>query len=236
MAVLRRIRPVVGAVLLGVVYWVVVRPRMLNWGATPGDVRRTLPGDELLAEPDGESTMGVRIDAPPEAIWPWLRQLGQEQGGFYSYQWAENLVGLDIHNAEEIVPEYQELSVGDTVRLARADRFPETKLEVASFTPERSLVLQSPEQPPWWVWAFVLEPVDETTTRLLVRSRISLLQNPLVELASKTVLDPITFVMTRGMLLGIKSRVEARADADSPVEPRADDREGERPGSGTEDE
>nr|WP_303648660.1 hypothetical protein [Haloarchaeobius litoreus] len=220
---------------MGAVYWTVIRPRMLNWGATTEEVTRSLPGDERLPEPDGESTMAISISAPPDAIWPWLRQLGQEQGGFYSYEWAENLVGLGIHNADEIVPAYQDLSVGETVRLARADRFPDTTLEVAAFTPAQSLVLQSPDQPPWWVWAFVLEPVDETTTRLLVRSRIRLPRNLVVRLTSKVVLDPITFVMTRGMLRGIKSRVEGTARADGPVEGQTDDGEGahSEPGSGT---
>lgn len=205
---------------------------MLNWGATPAEVARTLPGDELLPEPDGESTMAITIDAPPAAIWPWLRQLGQERGGFYSYEWAENLVGLGIHNADEIVPEYQDLAVGDTVRLARADRFPDTSLEVAALAPEQSLVLQSPDDPPWWVWAFVLDPIDDARTRLLVRSRIRLPGNPLVRPASQSVLDPVTSVMTRGMLRGIRARVERTANEDASGaectgDVRLDDREDE---------
>jgi len=118
----RRIGRMFGVVLLGTVYWVLVRPRMLNWGATPAEVSRSLPGDDLLPNADAESTMAITIDAPPDAIWPWLRQLGQEQGGFYSYEWAENLVGLDIHNAERIIPDWQTLKIGDAVRLGRADR------------------------------------------------------------------------------------------------------------------
>lgn len=203
-----RIRQFAVAAIIGTIYWFGIRPRMMNWGATSEETSQALPGDDLLSDPDGESTMAISIDAPPEDIWPWLLQLGQERGGFYSYTWAENLLGFDIHNADEIIPEYQDLAVGDTVRLARADRYPETKLEVASITPERSLVLQSPDQPPWWVWAFVLDPIDATETRLIVRARIRLPENPAVSLASQLILDPVTFMMTRGMLLGIKSRVE----------------------------
>ena len=110
-----RLRWIAGGALLAAAYWTVVRPRLLNWGATATEVGRPLPGDVRLPDPDGESTMAITIDAPPAAVWPWLRQLGQEQGGFYSYEWAENLVGFDIHNADEIVPEYQSLAVGDTV-------------------------------------------------------------------------------------------------------------------------
>jgi len=207
----RRIKWTAGLALLGAVYWMIVRPRMLNWGASREEVARSLPGDDLLPQVDAESTMAITIDAPPAAIWPWLCQLGQEQGGFYSYEWAENLVGLDIHNADRIVPEWQDLAVGDTVRLGRADRSPMATLEVARFEPEESLVLQTPTDPPWWVWAFVLEPIDETTTRLLVRSRIRLPGNPVVRAASLAALDPVSSLMTDGMLRGIRSRAERHA-------------------------
>jgi hypothetical protein len=207
----RRIEQVAGLALLGLVYWTTVRPRMLNWGATPAEVARTLPGDDLLPDAGAESTMAITVDTPPDAIWPWLCQLGQEQGGFYSYEWAENLVGLDIHNADRIVPEWQDLAVGDAVRLGRADRFPDATLEVAAFDPEASLVLRTPDDPPWWVWAFVLEPVGVTTTRLLVRSRIRLPENPVVRGASLVALDPVSSLMTYGMLQGIRRRAERLA-------------------------
>jgi len=86
-----------------------------------------------------------------------LRQLARDRGGFDSYAWVENLLGFDVHDVDEIVPASQDLAVGDTVRPARADRFPETRLEVASITPEQSLVLLTPDRPPWWVRAFVLD-------------------------------------------------------------------------------
>ncbi|WP_380674484.1 hypothetical protein [Salinigranum sp. GCM10025319] len=155
--------------------------------------------------------MAVDVDASPNDVWPWLRQLGQDRGGFYSYEWAENLAGLDIHNADRIVAEWQDLSVGDTIRLGRADRFPDAALEVAAIDPERSLVLRAPDEPTWWVWSFVLKPVDETTTRLLVRSRIRLPESMGIRLAALAVLDPVSFVMTRGMLRGVRSRAERRA-------------------------
>ena len=203
-----RLWQLAGVGLVGALYWTVVRPRLLNWGATPAEIRRYLPGDALLPDADGVSTMAITVDAPPEDVWPWVGQLGQERGGFYRYTWAENLVGLGIQNADEVVPEYQDLAVGETVRLGRADRFPDAELEVASMNPPVSLVLRTPEEPPWWVWAFVLESVDETATRLLVRARVRLPGNPLLRVLSETVLDPVTVLMTVGMLRGIKSRVE----------------------------
>lgn len=204
----RRIRWMTGVALLVTTYWKLLRPRMIKWGATPAEVARSFPGDDLLPAPGAESTMAVDISAPPDAVWPWLVQLGQEQAGFYSYEWAENLVGLGIHNAAEIQPEWQDLEVGDTVRLGRADRFPDATLEVAEFDPEESLVLRTSDEPTWWVWSFVLEPIDETTTRLLVRSRIRLPENPVVRISSLVALDPVSSLMTYGMLRGIRSRAE----------------------------
>lgn len=184
---------------------------MLNWGAARAEVERSLPGDDLLADPDAESTVAISIDAPPDAVWPWLCQLGQERGGFYSYEWAENLVGLGIHNADEISEEWQDLAVGDTVRLGRADRFPDATLVVAGLDPGESLVLRTPEDPTWWVWSFALDPVDETTTRLLVRSRVRLPENSVVRLAALALLDPVSALMTYGMLRGLRERAERLA-------------------------
>jgi hypothetical protein len=133
---------------------------------------------------------------------------GLDPEAVHSYQWAENLVGLDIHNADRIVTEWQDIAVGDTVRLGRADRYPDATLEVVDLDPERSLVLRTPDEPHWWVWSFVLEPVDERTTRLLVRSRIRTPSNQAVQFGVYAVLDPVTFLMTVGMLRGLRTRAE----------------------------
>ncbi|MEA5389255.1 hypothetical protein VB779_21085 [Haloarculaceae archaeon H-GB11] len=207
----RRVGWTTGVALLVAAYWKFLRPRMLNWGATPAEIARPFPGDDLLPDPGAESTMAVDISAPPDDVWPWLVQLGQEQGGFYSYEWAENLVGLDIHNADRIVPEWQDLAVGNRIRLGGGDQSAYATLEVAEFDPEESLVLRTPDDPTWWVWSFVLDPVDETTTRLLVRSRIRLPENPVVRIASITALDPVSSLMTYGMLQGIRDRAERLA-------------------------
>jgi hypothetical protein len=93
------------------------RPWCLGWGATGDEVARALPGDELLADPDIVATRAVGVDAPPGSIWPWLIQMGPGRGGAYTYDWIENLFGLGMHSASEILPEYQDLKVGDAQRL-----------------------------------------------------------------------------------------------------------------------
>ena len=92
-----------------------LRPWYRKWGATDAEVDRSLPGDDLVAYPKGDYTHAITIRASAAEIWPWLVQLGQGRGGFYGYEWIENLVGCQIHNADHIIPEFQHLEVGDSV-------------------------------------------------------------------------------------------------------------------------
>ena len=98
-------------------YAFVVRPWHLRWGATDAEVDMTLPCDELVEQPKLNATHAITINAPASKIWPWLVQMGQTRGGFYSYDWLENLVGCHMHNADRIHAEWQELQVGDEVWL-----------------------------------------------------------------------------------------------------------------------
>src|SRR6516165_11144017 len=89
----------------------------LTWGARPDEVSRKLPGDELLTEPGIVSTRAVWVNAPASAVWPWLVQMGPGRGGAYTYDWIENLFGLDMHSADHIRPDLQDLEVGDELPL-----------------------------------------------------------------------------------------------------------------------
>jgi uncharacterized protein YndB with AHSA1/START domain len=196
-------------------YRQVVRPWHEQWGATPEELDRTLPGDELVAEPAGQVTRGITIDAPPEDVWPWLIQVGADRGGFYSYDWLENLFGLGIYSAEHIVPEWQERAVGDLVFAHSAGS---AGWCVAEVRPNEALVLQvadmeahrplrRDEQLQWeFLWSFVLRPLPDGRTRLLVRERIGFGSTRTKRLMAPVGL--ISFVMTRRMLQGIKQRAE----------------------------
>ncbi|WP_224449639.1 hypothetical protein [Haloprofundus salilacus] len=190
------------------VYRYVIRPWHLSWGATTAERRAPLPGDELLDDVHAESTRAVTIAAPPSEVWPWLVQLGQGRAGFYSYDWLENLVGADIHNADRILPDEQRLAPADTVRLAPEDYFvrpPVTTLTVRELDAERILVLQGFDG---GTWAFVLEPIAEGTTRLLVRSRAAPIRRRVGRLSHYLLYEPAHFLMERKMLFGIKARAE----------------------------
>ncbi|WP_126664309.1 hypothetical protein [Haloterrigena salifodinae] len=208
------------AVLLAGAYHVAIRPWHRRWGATADEARGPLPGDDLLPGASDQVTHAIEIDAPAESVWPWLVQLGQDRGGFYSYDRLERAVGADIHNVDRIVPEYQDLEEGDVVRLAPDDypvSSPESAPEVARFDPERALVLRPPGDSPAWTWAFVLKPVGEGSTRLLARMRSNPHRSSIGPRTAHPILgeavdylfwEPAHFLMERKMLRGIKRRAE----------------------------
>jgi hypothetical protein len=189
---------------------------MQDWGATEKEVQQPLPGDELLPQPTAATTLAVTIKARAPTIWPWLVQMGQGRGGWYTYDWLENLIGLDIHNADRIVPAWQQLQVGDYMRFTPdpyLGRLPVQRWTVVEIEPERALVLRQapPENPTDVTWAFVLAPIDAQTTRLLLRSRGSDpagMPRLVWRMLTLLLLEPMYFVMNRKMLLGIKQRAE----------------------------
>jgi len=184
-----------------------------NWGALPFEVTLQVPGDELVQDPASQTTMGVDIDAPPGEVWRWLVQIGQDRGGMYSYDRLENLFGLNINNADMVHERWQRLAVGDRIVLVPKGWGPLPDgyaLTVARIEYRRLLVLrQAPPEHPWnSVWSFVVEPVDATCCRLLSRARAQRPESVALRLATAAV-EPITTIMTRRMLLGIKQRAEA---------------------------
>ena len=182
-------------------YAFLIRPWHLRWGATDEEVNMPLPGDEFVGDPKLNATHAITINAPAADVWPWLVQLGQRRGGFYSYSWLENLVGCDMHNANRIVPEWQDLKVGDEVWL-----HPKAPpLRVLAIEAGRAIVLEK-------CWSFVLHPIDENTTRLIIRGRGEFnpdFKNGLLNfLLWRGIFEPAHFIMERKMLLGIKQRAE----------------------------
>lgn len=204
-----------GAVAAGVlVHDCVVRPWYLRWGAAESEINKTWPGDELLPGRADRCTRAITINAPVERVWPWIVQIGQDRGGFYSYSWLENLVRADIHNADRIIPEFQTRSVGDTVWMANKKRYGgQGRMVVTQLIPNRAMVLVMPNDvenvqrglpPKEGIWQFLLEPIDEHSTRLVMRGcgpeGYSFLR--------REVFDPIHFIMERKMMLGIRERAE----------------------------
>jgi hypothetical protein len=216
----QRVRPVIGALsAVAGAYAVVVRPRMLTWGTAEFEPTRPLPGDDLVPDATYVTTRAISVNAPVAMVWPWVVQIGQNRGGFYTYDALENLFGLDIHSADRIVAEWQSPKVGeDYVTL---DPGQEMKMTVALCEPEHAFVIVTggpgePRVTPGSFfrgeidgsWAFVLEPTGDETTRLVVRFRARWRPGPAASAARVAGLEPAHFVMERGMLRGIKRRAE----------------------------
>jgi hypothetical protein len=207
---MRRRAATAGAAVIGTAvaaYILLVRRWQLRWGATEEERDAALPGDDLIANPDLLATRAITMSAPADQIWPWIAQLGQGRGGFYSYDALENLVGCHIHSADQIVPEWQDIKVGDQVKL-----HPEVGLGVAVLEPVRALVLRGgvpmgATPPPYdFTWAFVLRERSDGTTRLLVRERYAYTQRWASSLVEPVAV--VAFMMSQRMLRGIRDRAE----------------------------
>jgi hypothetical protein len=185
------------AVLVVLVYAVVVRPWHMHWGATLEERTRELPGDRYIATSATVSTRALTIAAPSAVVWSWLVQLGQGRGGFYSYEWLENLFAAGMRNADRLDPRLQDLHVGDTVSFQQDG--PSTI--VTAIDPGRMLVLGDG-------WSFVLDPVDVDRTRLVVRYPYARRGDLLDAAYYYALFEPAHFVMESGMMLGIKERSE----------------------------
>jgi hypothetical protein len=179
-----------------------LRPWFTTWGATEEEIEKTLPGDEIMTR-GASSVHAITIEAPRAEVWKWLVQIGQDRAGFYSYSALENLFRADIHNSDRIVPEWQSVQTGDFIRLASKERYGDFPLlRVMAVEKERHLVLER-----WG--AFVLEEIDPSTTRLIIRSHGG---NPLGgRLLNALFWEPAHFIMEYGMLHGIKRRAERAA-------------------------
>jgi hypothetical protein len=193
------------AVLAGMaaLYRVALRRRILDWGATEDEAGARLPGDELLEHADGVATRAITIEAPASAVWPWLAQMGPSpRGGAYTYDWIENLLGLDMRSADRILPEFQDPQVGEGFGYGK------NRMSYAILEPGRVLSTRSEDGN--WVWTFVLEEHDGRT-RLVSRNRFRLPR--LRDRIGMIPMEPASLVMERKMLRGIKERAERLAAA-----------------------
>jgi hypothetical protein len=172
--------------------------RLTSWGRDPTVSATVLPGDDLVVDPIAVDTRSLEIASPPQAIWPWLVQMGDDRAGEYSY----SVFGLPHRKgADRIVPEWQDLTVGDSVN----------EWVVRGLEPERTLVLHS-DIAGSWSWAFVLEPMDGgSRTRLVerIRSRPALPRR--VSGAAMRVIGFVVLLMVRRQMLTIRDRAEGLA-------------------------
>jgi len=235
---MRPIRAVVLAVISAVAasaiaYVAYFRPRIKSWGFDSAEAETPLAGDELVTEPTAQETRGITIDASPAEVWPWLVQMGFGRGGWYSYEPLDS----KQPSAREILPEFQELKVGDQM-----PTYPGFSFDVKVVQPEQALVLftdtasaktqmeenhpeakgKSQDYPDFAAsWGFYLQPKGEGRTRLIERFRIEGPQNAPAPVMNEFLGTGIV-LMARKQLIGIKERVErlaAEQDAEAKAQP-----------------
>lgn len=203
-------------------YGLVLRPRLLRFGATPEEVARRLPGDEIVPAPGSVTTMATTLPGPPAAVWPWLVQMGCHRAGWYSYDLLDN---GGVSSAVRVVPQWQELAVGDRVLSTRAG---DTWFVVAALELERALVYRAsidlgagePFEPSrrWprsfidGTWAFVLEPGFDDTTRLVVRTRGHGRPSLALRVFDMFAGEPAHFIMQTRQFTNLRRRVARPAE------------------------
>jgi hypothetical protein len=187
-----------------------LRPVMLHWGATPHEIHTLLAGDDLISNPLLLSTRAISINTTPENIWPWIVQMGQGRGGFYSYDWLENLIGLNIHNADHIIPELQILRVGDLIPFWRGAGVKVINIEPPCLLVLGGTIYADTSGNMGGTWVFALQEMEPGVTRLLLRTRVAKFP-PLwfSIILCRLLIEPAHFIMERGMLYGIRKRTEA---------------------------
>ena len=219
----RRTRRLLAAAPL-LLYFAALRPRLLHWGASREEDRDPLPGDDLVRA-RWQTTRGINISAPRREVWPWLVQMGYGRGGWYSYDWVERGVGAgdfaEGGSAKRVVPELQQLEVGDTVPLS-----PSGGLNVAVLDPPNALVLhyrmnaftaapahEGDRAVLDWTWTFALIPAQEDSSRLLVRVRADYRPRWLFAFIP-LVLEPVHLLMERKMLRTIRAAAQGDRGSD----------------------
>jgi hypothetical protein len=203
------------ATMIGALLTPFMQEARSHWGLDAAEAVRAFPGDDLLANPRWGWTHAVDIDGPANDVWPWVAQIGADRGGFYSFQWLENIVGCDVRNAETVHPEWAARE-GDPLYLhPKMDPFRIVRVEDGRFM----LAYGAPDEAarasgqPWSAatWLFFVEPLTPSRSRLMSRFRVDHSDDLGTALGvGPTLIEPVGFVMDRQMLLGVKERVERR--------------------------
>lgn len=183
-------------VLVIVVHIGVLRPQYLEWGATMIEQIIPLPGDNEIPTRSMVTTRAITIHAPAHEIWKWIVQIGQDRGGWYSFTWLENLFGAHMTNTNVIVDEWQSIAIGDKIPYLEGGAMSAT---ISYIELDKALVFQG--------WTFYLVPIDEDSTRLVVRYP-SFDVSGFNAIYYYPIFEPAHFIMEAGMMLGIKDRAE----------------------------
>jgi hypothetical protein len=182
---------------IATVYWIFIRPQLINWGATTTEINMKFPINEFISPNRIVSTRAINIHVTKEKIWPWIAQTGQNRGGFNSYYWLENLFAAKMTNAKSINPEWQNPQLGDTVYYGKNEGY----AIVSLVKPNEYFSLGG--------WMFYLQTIDTANTKLIIRyPSMEVRQSKFAALYYYGLFEPLHFIMESGMMIGIKQRAE----------------------------
>ena len=196
-----------------VLSWPIARRWLANWGSTPAERNRTWSGDALAPNAVTVHTRAIDVSAPPETVWQWVVQFGLGRAGFYSYELIERLVGIPVRNVESILPDCQDLKVGDEVKL-----HPDAPgIPVGLIANGRHVCFGETGEPtadsqdPRRSWSLYVIPTSGNSTRLVLRSCVEPLRDPTAKARVGLALEaPIDFTMEQRMLRTLRRLAEAR--------------------------
>lgn len=180
-------------------YWLLIRPVHLNWGATAAEQQMKMPADSLISPNRVTSTRAISINASKENIWPWIAQTGQNRGGFNSYYWLENLFAAKMVNSDSIVPQWQNPQTGDTIYYGEGEGY-----ELISFVKQNNYYSLGG-------WTFYLDSISTQHTRLIIRyPSMEVRQSKMMQLYYNGLFEPLHFIMESGMMMGVKQQAERK--------------------------
>jgi hypothetical protein len=195
--------------------WPVAKRWLSNWGSTPAERARAWPGDELAPAAVVVYTRAIDVSAPVEVVWQWVVQFGLGRAGFYSYEFIERLVGIPVRNVESILPDHQDLHVGEEIKL-----HPEAPgIPVAMVAPGQHVCFGEPGETtvrtpdPRRSWSIYVVPTSPSSARLILRSCIEELRAPTVKMRLGVAFEaPIDFTMEQRMLRTMRRLSEGRSE------------------------
>lgn len=206
---------IVAAIAVFTMFSSVVRPWYLRWGATEAELSAAYPGEELFPDAGARSVRAVTVAMPADKVWPWLAQIGQDRGGFYSYEVLEDLVGGDMPRATRILPEHQAWRPGDQLWMYPKERQNGAgSARLVAHEPGRHLMFASralgasKNEPEAGLWGFLVYPLDEEHARVLAVSRSTREPNAIAAGFARTVFEPAHYVMERRMLVNVRTLAE----------------------------
>lgn len=198
-----------GALLIMASLPLLLRPFYIHRGLTCGEWLSRWPGDDAVDGAQVSGTRSITIEAPVHEVWPWITQIGQDRAGFYSYRWMENLVGAEMPDVRQIVPEWSTRDPGQPLVMAPISRFgPIATMELVESVVDQRVVYRNREG----AWSFILQPLDSRRCRLTFRGTWVPAKSFLARVARTIVFDPLHYLMEWKMARSVKRLAGASAD------------------------